>query len=426
MELIINKFNINIYSSFLKIRNILFALIVCLTVIQQFPIIMNLYYEDYRTMMYILYITFSIFSVFSIRYFFSNRLIQLFIVGIITTIALYIVSLIQGIQGVSGYPVFYFDMIELLVPFGILVCSASTNFNKKSLHIFLLIYILLTLTMGLRTIYYYGDGFVISRDVYIISYKNQIGPLLGISAIIVGLSIFDRRFLNVKYLGIFSKIIIFALLMGCILTMRNRAGTFAILITIPLYLIFDKKIFTNRNNLFVVLLIASVIVSLYFLGPLKSIVDFIFTSFTQNYDIDDLESISAGRWSVYLKAIDFIKEFPLFGSLGGARFVASSSIHHYLLKKWVTYGILLSLPLTVLYLYLYLFVFKNIFNNKIDKSYTIVVWILLFSLVVSNLEHSFPYGPGVSQAMIWVLLAQFIKANSNTSKHIPAFAISDN
>jgi hypothetical protein len=426
MEIILNRLNINIRSSFLKMRNIVFVLLMCLTVIQQFPTIMNFYYADYRTLMYILFISFTIFSIFSIRKYLSNLLIKLFIIGIVTTLALYGVSHILGIRVVTGFPVFQYDVIELLVPFGILVCSISTNFNKKSLHIFLLIYILLTLIMGLRTLYYYGDGFIISRDVYIIRYKNQIGPLLGISAIIVGLSIFDRRFLNVKYLGIFTKIIIFALLMGCIITMRNRAGALAIAITISLYLIFDKKIFTTRKNLLVALLVASLFALLYFSGPLKSIVDFVFTSFTQNYDIDDLESISAGRWSVYLKAIDFIKQYPVFGSLGGANFIADTSIHHYLLKKWVTYGILLSLPLTFLYLYLYLFVFKNIFNNKIDKSHTIVCWILFFSLIVSNFEHNFPYGPGVSQAMIWILFAQFIKANSNTSKTNIAFTNSVN
>jgi hypothetical protein len=415
MDIALNKLNINIRSSFSILRNLVFVLLICLTVIQQFPTIMNYYYDDFRIFLYVLFITFAFFSIFSIRKYLSNILIKLLIIAVITTLALYVVSHLLGVRIVTGTHVFQFDVIEIIVPFGILVCSLSTNFSKKSLHFFLFVYILLSLAMGISTIYYFGEGFVISRDVYIIAYKNQIGPLLGISAIIVGLSMFDRRFLNVKYLGLFLRIIIFALLMGCILTMRNRAGALAIAITIPVYLIFDKKIFTNRNNLFVVLIIVSGIVFLYYLGPLKAIIDFVVTSFTQNYDIDDLESISAGRWSVYLKAIDYIQQYPLLGSLGGVEFVAETSVHHYLLKKWLTYGILLSIPLTILYLYLYVFVFKNISNKHIDKSYMIVIWILFFSLIVSNLEHSFPYGPGVSQAMIWVLLAQFIKAKNNSS-----------
>jgi hypothetical protein len=389
--------------NFQTFRKYLFAFIVFLTVFQQFPLVFESFYSELRIVMYLLFGIFAITSVFSIRNWLSHISIKLFIIAIITAVVL---NLIRIYVGFSIHPEL---VVEFLVPLGIIVCALSLDFNKKELNIFIFAYVILALIMGLRTIFYYGEGFVLSRDVYIIHHKNQIGPLLGIAALIMLLSIFDKRILNIKFLGIAPKIIIFALIMGCILVMRNRAGSAAIVLTIIFYLLISKKIFFNRDYLMVTILMFSSLILLYYLGPLRGIVDFVWESFTRNYDISDLDNFSAGRLEVLINATVYVRENPLLGRLGGISF--NGSVHNYLLRKWVNYGLLLSLPIAILYIYLYFFVIQNVTKNN-NSMALLVGWLMLYSLIISNLEYTYPFGPGVSQLMLWFLFGVHLKSST--------------
>jgi hypothetical protein len=398
-------------TNFEKLRKVFFAFIVFLTIFQQFPSVYHSFYSEFRIVIYFLFGIFAITSIFSIRIWLSHISLRLFIFAIVSAIILTLINFYIK-TSIS------FELItEFLVPFGIIVCALSLNLSEKELNIFMFTYILFSLLMGLVTIYYYGDGFVLSRDVYVVDNKNQIGPLLGISALIILLSIFDKNILNIKFLGIVPKIIIFALLMGCILVMRNRSGSLAIILALLLYLIISKKIIFNKDYLIMTILISSSFIILYFLGPLRSIVDFVWESFTRNYDISDLDDFSAGRFIVLFDATVYIRENPLLGSIGGVPFLGGS-IHNYLLRKWAYYGLILSLPITLLYIYLYFFVIKNIFKKN-DSVALLVGWLMFFSLIISNLEYSYPFGPGVSQLMLWFLFGFHIKKSKQN--HIKIF-----
>jgi hypothetical protein len=387
--------------NFKTFRKCVFALIVFLTVFQQFPLVYESFYSEFRLVMYLLFGIFAITSVFSVRTLLSHISIKLFVIAIISTI---IINLIRFYLEAS---ISFELIVEFLVPFGIIVCALSLDFNKKELNMFIFVYVILTLIMGLRTIFYYGDGFVLPRDVYIIDNKNQLGPLLGISALIMLLSIFDKKIFDIKFLGVASKIIIFTLLMGCILVMRNRAGSLAIIITMLFYLIISKNVLFKKENLIILILIISSSIVLYYLGPLRSIVDFVWESFTRNYDISDLDNFSAGRLEVLIDATVYIRENPLLGRLGGIPF--NGSIHNYLLRKWADYGLILSLPIVILYMYLYFFIFQNV-TKKNNGIALLVGWLMFFSLIISNLEYSYPFGPGVSQLMLWFLFGINIKS----------------
>jgi hypothetical protein len=392
--------------NFQTFRKYIFVFIVFLTVFQQFPIVVESFYFEFRIVMYFLFGIFAISSVFSIRNWLSHTSIKLFIAAIITAVVLNL------IRFYLGFFIRIELVIEFLVPFGIIVCALSLDLSKKELNIFIFAYVILALIMGLRSIFYYGDGFVISRDVYIIAHKNQIGPLLGVAALITLLSIFDKRILNIKFLGIVPKLIIFALIMGCILVMRNRAGATAIIITTIFFLLISKKILFNKDYLMVTILILSSLVLLYYIGPLRSIVDFIWESFTRNYDISDLDSFSAGRWNSYLDAINYVIKSPLLGRYTGGPIEGfRHGAHNFLLYKWTYYGLILSLPIAILYIYMYFFVIKNVAKNH-NSTALLVGWLMFFSLIISNLEYTYPFGPGVSQLMLWFLFGVNLKSTT--------------
>jgi hypothetical protein len=394
-------------SSFKTLRKYVFAFIVFLTVFQQFPFIRESFYSEFRFLLYLLFGLFAITSIFSIRNWISHISIKLFVFAIFSTIIINIIYLILGFS-------LSFELIfEFLIPFGIIVCSLSLDLNEKELNNFLFVYILLSLFMGICTIYYYGDGFVISATPYIVEHKNQIGPLLGISALIVLLSIFDKKILNIKFLGLIPKIVLFSLLFACILIVRNRAGAFALIITAIFYLLISKNILFNLKFFFASLIIIWVFVFFYFLGPLQIILNFIWESFTKNYDIFDLDNLSAFRLHVLIDATVYIRENPLFGTLGGTPF-SSGIIHNYLLAKWVNYGMILSLPIAILYIYLYFFVFNNILKKN-NSLALLVGWLMFFFLIISNFEYSFPFGPGIPLLMLWFLFGVSLK--STKSKH---------
>ena len=127
---------------------------------------------------------------------------------------------------------------------------------------------------------------------------------------------------------------------------------------------------------------------------------------------DTITDLSAGRTDVYKFALEFAIQHPILGELEGFRFIYGNP-HNYILNKWVNYGILGSLPLVLFYLYLWFFAFKEIKSHVKNTNFTLPLWVLLFSLVVSLFEYTYPYGPGTSQLMVWFLLGQYFRNKNN-------------
>ena len=80
------------------------------------------------------------------------------------------------------------------------------------------------------------------------------------------------------------------------------------------------------------------------------------------------------------------------------------------------FGLIGFIPYLILYLNLIILTFKGLFNKDgFDKAPFIL---LLFSLIVSNLEYTFPFGPGTNQLMLWVFIGysfKYIKQNNSVS-----------
>lgn len=383
-----------------QIKRGILVFLISLTVLQQMPVFKDMYYIQIRSVLYFLFGIYSIISLLSINKLLKFNMIKYFTITIVYTIILSVVISFFGENSIS--------ILELIIPLGILVSSINTNFNKEQLNRLLKWYIFLALLLGLSSIFYYGEGFTITQNYFLVG-KNQIGPLLGISSLITGLWIFDNNQLKDKGNYIILKIVVFIFLISSIMIIRNRASLVAIIITLILFIMREYRFKKNVKNIlaaqFFIILIFIFITS----GLFGNITDAVWKSVSYNYNVNDLNSLSAGRTEVYKYALEFIYQHPILGELSGERF-SYYTPHNYILNKWVGIGIIGSLPIILLYLYLWFYSIRGILI-KGNGRFNFPIWVLFFSLIVSIFEYTYPYGPGVSQLMVWFLLGQYLTLN---------------
>lgn len=379
-------------------KKIIIIILITLAVVQQMPIIKDLFYSQIRILLYVGFGLISLYSLFPLKYILYHTFQRLFIITIIYSIILSIITFIFSDH--------VFNVFELIIPFGILIASYKNKFTERQISVVLIFYLILSVILGISSVFYYGQGFNIP-EVYFLSGKNAIGPLIGIATIIILIWIFKKNQFKVQFPFIF-KLLIFILLITSIIVIRNRASLIGIIV-ILLFLIINIRFKLNYRNIFSILFILIIVTISSFSGLSNIIIDIIIGSFTSTHEVDNLDGISAGRTSVYLESLKFILENPLLGELGTTQSIQSTP-HNYIINKWVNYGIVGAFPLVALYLYLcFLSIVNLIRAKKNNKNFTLPLWVLMFSLIVSLFEYTYPYGPGVSQIMLWFLLGQYFR-----------------
>lgn len=378
-----------------KLLFIIFITLIYLSVIQQFPIIQDYFYSEIRITLYIGLGILSIYSLKNLKTLIKISIVKMFLLAISYSMLLIILIIIS-----NGYGTL--NIFELLIPFGVFITSFNFKIGKKFLEYFLIKYIILVSILGLSLVFVYGDGFTITK-IYFLNTKNQIGPMIGTSSIIILYWIFRKKSMNTHIPIIFKILILISLLLSLLL-IRNRASLLAIGLVLLLLLLFQKKTINYKNILgFYIMLIFFLI--LIYLGYFEIIVEYIEKSLFLNYDLNNLNSISAGRTNVYFDSLNFIANNFFYGEIITGEYI-SAIPHNYLLNKWVNYGFVLSLPFTLLYIYLWYIAIRGIFFDNQTK-FKLAVWVLLFSLIISMFEYTYPYGPGVSQMVLWMLLGQY-------------------
>lgn len=382
-----------------NIKVSIFFILISLTLLQQMPIIKDLYYNQIRVILYIAFGLFSMNSFRSIGKHFKIPLVRYFILLILYTIILFIILKIFG-----GNSIKIFDMV---VPFGILLCSLDTKINEKQLNAMIMWYIMFSMILGISSIFYYGEGFQITQR-YFLEFKNQIGPILGSSAIISAIWILDKKQIDSNRNYILLKSIIFCGLVASIIVIRNRAGLVAIMITMIFFIIKEYRIKFNKKNILFIKGIFLVFIVLCILGVFDGVINSIWKSFTFNYDVSDINSISAGRFDTYKMCIEFLKQYPILGEITAGNIIEYTP-HNYILNQMVKFGIVGSLPLIMIYIYILYFVVKELRIKKEKDKFSMPLWIMVFSLIVSLFEYTYPYGPGVSQIFVWFLIGQYYR-----------------
>lgn len=379
----------------------LFMFVIFLTVIQQFPVIKDLYYSYVRILIYILFSVLLLISLGSFKKFMKIKFMKIFIFSVIGATLLYFVYFLSDLNP---------SFIELLIPLGILIISISFKFTNKDFKIIILGYTFLTLLMAVSNVIYYVGGFQISQ-FYEIPGKNQIGPIIGSSIIILGVAIIRNDFANlfVKYYSYINFIILFA----CLLVTRNRASIVAIIFIF--LLIFFLNLFKNLSyqKLLFLNMIVILIIILTILGVLNPVYAFLWDSLTLNFELNDFDSLSSGRTDTYIAAIHQIAETSLFGELFNNSNLLSNP-HNFILNKIVSYGLIGAFPVIILYFYLIIFTLKGIIRER--GSASLIYWLLLYSIIISQFEYTYPFGPGVSQIILWFILGFFLSKKEN--KHV--------
>ena len=106
----------------------------------------------------------------------------------------------------------------------------------------------------------------------------------------------------------------------------------------------------------------------------------------------------------------------MFGFIGIETLPISEYTHVYVLHTVMQYGILGSLPFIIFYLIIILKAFRILLSIQGYTINILVFMILIVSLVISLLEYSYPYGPGVSQFILWFLLGQYMFRNQEYAR----------
>jgi len=380
-------------------KRIVLGTLISLTVIQKMPIIRDTFSEEFRIILYFLFGMYVLISLPVLeKHVRKTAIVRLFLLVTVFSFFLNIIALIFKNNSAP--------FMDLMIPFGILICSLYTSFNKNQLSRLLMWYAILVTLLGVSSIFYYGAGFHITQ-LNLVPGKNNIGPMLGIAAITLVVSIFDKRQFEIRNNYMLFKIALLISILGSLLAMRNRSGIVAVSLVVLFYLIREYRPKKSLKTIMSTLLMLVVVFFLFRYGAFNNITDMFWKSLTLNHDITDFNSMSAGRLDGYELALDYIVQHPVSGGLVGD--VEFNYIpHNYILYNWLNYGIVGSIPLVGFYLYLFYFAFRGIYH-KLKNGFTLPMWVLLFSLIVSLAEYTYPYGPGVSQLMLWFLIGQYVK-----------------
>ena len=381
----------------------LFVFGIMLTVIQQMPVIRDVAYSEIRL---VLYVIFGLIALLSLRRSFSTSLptlVKVFLgIIIILTAEMLLFQLLHWRSTLSS-------ITELLIPFGILIGAYYLDFDRFSVERIMMAYSTLAVLMGVLLVLYYGGGFILREQYIGGTSKNQTGPILAIASVIL----FDKLFnydRNKTRVSIRLIYIVGPLIGGvaALVVLRNRAGLVAVLVVFTLITLNKLRKSFTLLVLIVMLIISILLLVLFLAGYLDPIVGIVYDAFTMNYDITDLDSLSAGRIRTYIEALKFVSLYPFFGELSSAEAFFGTP-HNYVLNKWVSFGIVGSLPFIVLYGYLISFALRMLFYKQRDDFEDTALWLLLLGLIISMFEYTYPYGPGVSQVMVWFMLGRFIR-----------------
>jgi O-antigen ligase len=301
-------------------------------------------------------------------------------------------------------------ILAFLLPYFIIYLGFKINISEKQLSKMILHYMNLVTLLGLFILFHYGNGFHITEQ-YFFSSKNQVGPLIGSVALLALITLLNKNNnkISINKVWLF---VLFVVNFSSIIVIRNRSGLVALGVCLVVFLLSKIKIKKRFNKTIlltpIMLLVLGISVSSNILSP---IYDVIYRTLFMNYNVSDLNSLSANRTDTYGSVLQFLKVSPFFGEQ-----LVNSDIfetpHNYLLNLWLRFGIFGMLPITIFYIALWVFV---LFQTVVVKKFDISFYLILFALVISFFEYSFPFGPLTTVTVTWFLFGHYLKKTGVSS-----------
>lgn len=274
------------------------------------------------------------------------------------------------------------------------------NLEKKAFHGMLLVFAGMTLFVGLMQVFTNIGGFVI-LDQYFTDNKNALGMMLataGVIFFVMGLNRQQKGLVKILYFGL-------ALIaLAVMLTVRARASTLTLGLML-LYILYERF---KGKNFFAYLIVGLFLAMVAYVFIPNSVKEYVYNSFTQNYEESDITSGRAGRNAA---ALDFLSDHIFLGNLN--EHTSVGQIHNYPLNRTFEFGIVFVLPILLIYLYLlFQAIIKTIRTNS-RNNYNLGYYLLLIPFIVSMAEPTFPFGPGTATVFNFLAFGASLRNSDN-------------
>jgi hypothetical protein len=308
--------------------------------------------------------------------------------------------ILLGLVVISGLTVYAWfgnagmksEIRSILIPLCALMVGWQLKMDDNRLIGLILVFTLGIIVVGVSLIFLQGSGFSIS-ETYFADQKNAVGPMMATAAILCAGTAFGASGKRRAFLLIAGMVLaLFCVVM--ILTIRARAALLAAVVVIALMLFHRYK---NKYLLLSFWGAIILVVAVFLLLP-QSIKQYVYQSLFSGFSGGD---ITSGRMIRNQQAIQVLAENPLFGQLLNAREVGI--VHNYPLIQVLNYGLLMAAPLLVLYFYLLFVDLKAIVTKGVRTMGNVGFYAMLVIFVVSLFEYSFPYGPGTTTVVNFIL-----------------------
>lgn len=305
-------------------------------------------------------------------------------------ILLIIVSLL--VLYAYDYNISYGGLRELVFVLSFIVIGINITLSKKQyLRITNFFSLLITLS-ALSVVFVYAKGFVIHEN-YLPVPKNQLAPVYSI-AFIISL----HNGLKYKKILSFINYTCALILVASLLIIRGRSAIVALFLVLFIYVFFFIK--KKKYKLIFIIFISIFLVLSW---------QYIYDSLFLNYDVTDIESISAGRTLSYREGLEFLSDHIIAGNLKN-ELSMDSIIHNYFLYSLVNYGLFLGGLYLILYISYIVIIIKLIRINQFQY-YDLGVLLVTVLFIVSLTEYTYPYSPGSVSFFPFVLLGQSLILN---------------
>ena len=300
--------------------------------------------------------------------------IYLFIIVLISFLLIYTISPRKHVSG---------DIKALFTCMGAFFVGWRLNLDEKIIKRSLFYYGILVCVVGLLQIVINIGGFVILAT-YETNGKNALGAMLAVSTVIFVV------LANAKSDNRYERIVAIALGVLSfveVLTIRARLATISAIIVSFMVFYFSHKEKKKISYSFIFIIV--ILIAVFFLLP-DFIYDYIYNSFLLNKEDD----ITAGRTTINLNAIQIISSDPVIANLFNDHI--NIKVHNWMLKRLYEYGVILAIPLIVLYLKMLVSLCRKVFKPYLN-SFVIVGYAMVLTLFVISLgEPNMPFSPGTA------------------------------
>ena len=278
------------------------------------------------------------------------------------------------------YRVAWSDLVVVFISFLAMCIGYQCRLREDLIEPIILFYGAITVALGLATMLYFVGSLTLTEYMYMVDTKNMVGQIVATGAI--GLTIITFANKNDRVV----KIALLVLSVTLVFLLRCRTALVAYLLFV---MFFVWKSFSAKEA------VAFTFLALIVMGIFHTqILSFLEDALVGTKDINDLDSLSAGRMERNIMGMEFFFSYPIFGEM---RTVSNlPNIHNYLIKRLAAYGVFSIVFIWIYFLYLIKLI-REWFKINVRSITNVGTLMLIIPFFASLLEPLSPFGPGLVQ-----------------------------